>query len=58
MAIHSDGKKLEVGAGCLISEAFLYLSGGIHLIGWCLLVEVLRYMFEDTHLFFSFGSFY
>ena len=57
MAIHSNGKKLEVGAGCLISETFLYLSGAIHLIGWYLIGEVIRYMFEDTHLYFHLALF-
>ena len=39
MAIFNKGKALELGAGCLISEKFLYLSGVIHLIGQCLLVR-------------------
>ena len=43
MAIGSNGKMLKLGAGCLISETFLYLSGVIHLIGRCLIGEVLRY---------------
>ena len=38
-------KALELGAWCLTSEAFLCLSGVIHLIGQCLIDEVLRYHF-------------
>ena len=41
---HGNGKALEVGAWCLISSTFLYLSGVIHLIGRCLIGEVLRYI--------------
>ena len=44
MAIRSNGKALQLGAGCLKSETFLYLSGVIHHIGWCLIGEVLRYI--------------
>ena len=36
---------LELGARCLISETFLYLSGMIHLIAWCLVGEVIWYDF-------------
>ena len=43
VAICSNGKALELGAGRLISETFLYLSRVIHLIGGCLVGEVLRY---------------
>ena len=43
VAIRSNGKALELGAGCIISETFLYLSGVIHLIGQCFIGEVLRY---------------
>ena len=42
--ICGNGKALELGAWCLISETFLYLSRVIHLIGRCLIGEVLRYM--------------
>ena len=41
--ICENEKALELGAWCLISETFLYLSGAIHLIGRCLLGEVLWY---------------
>ena len=35
---------LDLGACCLMSEAFLYLRGMIHLIDRCLIGEVLRYI--------------
>ena len=41
--ICGNGKALEPGAWCLISETFLYLSRVIHLIGRCLIGEALRY---------------
>ena len=44
--ICEPGKALDLGAWCLISETFLYLSGVIHLIGRCLIGEVLRYRFS------------
>ena len=44
LPIYGNGKALEVGAWCLISSTFLYLSGVIHLIGRCLIGEVLRYI--------------
>ena len=43
VTIRGDGKALELGAWCLISETFLYLSGVIQLIGQSLIGEVLRY---------------
>ena len=46
MPICGRGKALELGAWCLISETFLDLSGVIHLIGRCLIGEVLRYVSE------------
>ena len=42
--ICGNGKAIELGALCLMSETFLYLSGVIHLVGWCLKSEVLRYV--------------
>ena len=48
MAILSNGKTLELGAGCLISETFLYLSGVIQLIGRCLTGEVFIFTFTFT----------
>ena len=47
MAIRRNGKALDLSAWCLISETFLYLSGVIHLIGQCLIGEVLRYSYDD-----------
>ena len=44
MPICTNGKALELGARCLISETFLYLNGLIYLTGHCLIGEVLRYM--------------
>ena len=43
-AIRGNRKALEIGTGCPISETFLYPSGAIHLIGRCLIGEVLRYI--------------
>ena len=42
--ICGNEKALKLGAWCLICETFLYLSGVIHLIGRCLIGEVLRYI--------------
>ena len=44
VSISSNGKALELGTGCLISETFLYLSEVIHLIGRYLIGEVLQYI--------------
>ena len=41
-------KALELGAWCLISEAFLYLSEGIRLLCWCLIDEVMSLNFDLT----------
>ena len=46
VAIRNNGKTLQLGAGCLIGETFLHLSGVIHLIGRSLIVEVLQYIFS------------
>ena len=43
MPARGNGKALELGAWSLISEVFLYLNGVIHLIGRCLIGEVLQY---------------
>ena len=43
VAFCSEGKELELGAGWLISETFLYLSAVIHLIGRCIIGEVILY---------------
>ena len=42
-----NGKALELGAWCVISDTFLYmyLSWVIHLIGWFLIGEV---FYDDT----------
>ena len=40
VAIRSNRKTLELGAGCLIIGTFLYLSGVILLIGRCFMGEV------------------
>ena len=51
MAIRSNGKALELDAGCLISETYLYLSGVIHLIGRCLLgITVVRKVYGSNLL--------
>ena len=42
--IHRHEKKLELGTWCLISEALLYFSGVIHLIGRWLIGQVFRYI--------------
>ena len=42
--ICGTGKALELGAWCLMSETFLYLSGVIHLVGRCLIGEALQYL--------------
>ena len=43
--IHGNGKALELGARCLKSETFSYLSGMIHLTARCLVGEVIWYDF-------------
>ena len=40
--ICGNEQALRLGAWCLTSETFLFLSGVIHLIGWCLIGEVLQ----------------
>ena len=51
VAILSNGKALELGARCLISETFLYLSGVIHLIGRCLIgITVARKVYGSNLL--------
>ena len=51
MAIRSNGKALELGAGCLISETFVYLSGVINLIGRCLIgITVVRKVYGSNLL--------
>ena len=52
--IRGNGKALELGVWWLISEAFLYLSGMIHLIGRCLRGEVLRYSGGNTGVVHTF----
>ena len=56
--IRGNGKALELGAWCLMSETFLYLSGEIHLICRCLIGKVLRYVSQHhhTHTFNSGGN--
>ena len=49
-AIRGNGKALELGAWCLISETFLYQSGVIHLKRLCLIGEVLRYFHIKTYI--------
>ena len=51
--ICGNEKLLELGAWCLISETFLYLSAVIHLIGRCLIGEVLRYIkLAEVHIIY------
>ena len=50
LAIRSNQKALELGAGCLISETFSYLIGVIHLIGRRLIGELLRYNFSAVNV--------
>ena len=50
VAIRSNGKALDLGAWCFISETFLYLSGVIHLKGRCLIGEVIQYFQIKTYI--------
>ena len=63
MAYHSVpicgiGKALDLGAWCVISGTFLYLSGVIHFIGRCPIGEVLQLVFvtHESLLLDSFTS--
>ena len=53
VATCSNWKALETGAECLISEAFLYLSGAIHLIGWFIIGKIITVCVWFTFLLFS-----
>ena len=54
--IRRNERALELGAWCLISETFLYLSGVIYLIAGAFIGEVLRYILLSV-IFQIFGYF-
>ena len=56
VATCSNGKALELGAECLISEALLYLNGAIHHTGWCLIGEVLRSVYGFLFFYSAVGE--